>query len=102
MAVSLTAADLAAAGGERIDETLAARLLPVAREMVDRYAPNAPDEVSNEAAIRCAGYLTVAPDNVVQQSAGPLQASYAVSRQSTLRHSGAMSLLAPYKVRRIL
>ena len=33
----------------------AVRLLPVVSEMVDRFAPAAPAEIANEAAIRAAG-----------------------------------------------
>ena len=40
-----------------IPPTTAARLLPVATEMVTRYAPQAPDAMANEGVIRLAGYM---------------------------------------------
>ena len=59
MAVTLTAPELAQAVG--VDSTTATRLLPVATELVTRYAPDAPDAISNEAVIRCAGWLSEQP-----------------------------------------
>ena len=99
MAVSLTEAQLEAALG--IEAKIAARLLPVAGEMVNRYAPGAPDAVASEAAIRCAGYLAEMPAAAVRSEAvGDVSTTYAASQVSALRHSGAMALLSPWKVRR--
>ena len=38
--------------------------------------------------------------SIKSESAGPLRVAYAVHEKNTLRHSGAMALLSPYKVRR--
>ena len=64
MAVTLTVAQLEAALG--IDTEQATRLLGVATELVDRYAPGAPETVKNEAAIRCAGWLAEQPHAAIR------------------------------------
>ena len=71
--------------------------------LVDRYAPHAPSEIKNEAAIRTAGYLQQHPmSGMGQESLGSLQVSLTTSQLSALRHSGSMALLSPWKVRRAL
>ena len=95
----LSAADLAAAVG--VDDDTAARLLDVANELVERYAPAAPEAVKREAIIRCAGWLHGQPaDSVRSRAVGPMNVSHAPSMYSALRHSGAMALLSAWKVRR--
>ncbi|MCY4510665.1 MAG: hypothetical protein OXG35_27455 [Acidobacteria bacterium] len=92
MAVTLAAAALATAIrlGDSTEETAqATRLLSVATETVTRHAPAAPDAIHDEAAIRVAGYLFDMP----QAHAGH---GYA----DVLRNSGALALLAPYRVHR--
>lgn len=99
MAVTLSADALATATGA--DTTAAARYLAVVSAQVDRYAPGAPEETANEAAIRFAGWLHGQPQSSVSaMAAGPLTASYMRSHLSGFRHSGAMALLSPWKVRR--
>ena len=99
MAVTLTAAALAAAIRQPAD--VAARLLPVATELVERYAPAAPESVQNEAAIRCAGYLAQQPSDARRSTTvGGVSSSWAATHTSTLRHSGGMALLSPWKRRR--
>ena len=70
--------------------------IKTARELVKQYAPNAPGCVRDEAIIRTVGYLVdrwASRDSVDGQSQAPGQIS-------ALRHSGAMALLSPWKVRR--
>ena len=99
MAVTLSAAELTEAVG--VDSTTATRLLAVATELVTRYAPDAPDAVANEAVIRTAGWLAEMPSAAItSESEGDIRTSYAPTMQSALRHSGAMALLSPWKVRR--
>lgn len=92
MAVTLSAAQLAAAlrmgeSGEELAQ--AARLLTYAAVAVTRYAPDAPNVVHDEAAIRLAGYIFDAP------FAGRGDA-YANAGRS----SGAWAILAPYREHR--
>ena len=79
----------------------AMRLLPVVAALVDRYAPGAPDAISNEAAVRCAGWLAEQPGASVRgETMGDISTSWAPTMHSALRHSGAMALLTAWKVRR--
>ena len=99
MAVTTTAAQLAEAVG--VDSTTATRLLAVATELVNRFAPDAPDAIANEGAIRTTGWLAEQPSAAItSETEGDIRTSYAPSMQSALRHSGAMSLLSPWKNRR--
>ena len=99
MAVTLTAADLAAVLG--VESAIATRLLPVASALVERYAPDAPEAIQNEAAIRCSGWLNEQPAAAVRsERIGDIQTDYSPSNMSALRHSGAMALLTGWKVRR--
>ena len=73
----------------------------VAGALVERYANAAPQAVKNEAVIRCAGWLADSPSSGIRdESAGQLSASYSASMTGALRHSGAMGLLSPWRVRR--
>lgn len=87
---------IGATGDSTID-----RLGSTAAALVERHAPAAPQAVKNEAVIRCAGWLRSAPSSGKADSTiGPMSATYSPARYAALRHSGAMSLLAPWKVRR--
>ena len=99
MAVTLKSSALADVLG--VDSSTADRLLDVAILLVESYAPLAPDAVSNEAAIRTAGWLHETPHgNIRSESEGDITTSYAIASMSALRHSGAMALLSVWKVRR--
>ena len=99
MAVTLTAAELAEAVG--VDSATAIRLLAVATALVEMYAPDAEASISNEAAIRTAGWLAEQPSAAIRsETEGDVTTSYAPTMMSALRHSGAMALLSPFKVRR--
>ncbi len=104
-AAPLDAAALTAAIDTTEDH--AQRLLPVAEALVERYGADAPAAVRQEAAIRTAGYLAERPawgPGGDSETIGPMVKSrdYAADALSALRHSGAMSLLSPWKVRRAL
>lgn len=76
------------------------RLLAVATRLVTRFAPDAPDEVLNEAVVRCVGWLAETPPSGVRQmSTGEVTLDYTPGQKGALRHSGGMSLLSPWKVR---
>ena len=92
MAVTITADTLRDA--LRLDETAeetaeVTRLLAVATEAVEKYGPDAPATVQNEAVIRVAGYLLDAPT-----------AARGTGYADPVRNSGATALLAPYRVHR--
>ena len=92
MAVTLSAAQLRAAlrlGDSTEESEEAMRLLKYAKVAVTQRAPDAPDEVHNEAVIRLAGYL-------YDQPTVGREAEYA----NALRNSGAGAILLPYVQRR--
>ena len=83
------------------DEGTLERLGAAAATLVERYAPDAPIAIKNEATIRCAGWLAQQPAAAVRsESVGDIRTSFAPTHTSALRHSGAMALLSPWKMRR--
>ena len=99
MAVTMNRAQLRLALG--IDADTAERLLKVATELCERYAPGVPEVIANEAVIRCVGWLADTPAPSLQsEQYGDLGATWAPGQISALRHSGAMALLSPWKQRR--
>ena len=98
MAVTIGAPALGEVIG--VDASTATRVLAVASELVMRHAPDAPNAISNEAVIRTAGWLAEQPSAAIRsETEGDIRTSF-VPTQSALRHSGAMALLSPWKVRR--
>ena len=92
-------------------------MLEVASALVIAYAPNAPDKVQNEAVIRTVGWLLETPRGSIRsrterrdvegaiedpgrRTSNETRVQYATSEKGALRHSGAMSLLSPWKQRR--
>ena len=102
--VTLTPAILASIIGSTEGE--ATRLMNVAVPLVERYAPDAPSEVRDEAVIRVAGALYEGQDNFggkEAESIGPKTVNYTPSPAGGISHfrrSGAMALLSPYRKRR--
>lgn len=94
----ITAAELAAEIGA--DATRAGHLLASAWALVQRYGPAAPDAIKREAIIRCSGWLHEQPRAAVRsESTGDISTNFAPTHVSALRHSGAMALITPWKVR---
>lgn len=99
MPVGINAAQLATT--IKTTPEIAARLLPVVSLMIERFAPNAPDEIQDESAIRCAGWLAdMTPSINIRAGGLTLRKSRHRSDLGALRSSGAMSLLSPYRHRR--
>ena len=95
-----TACLKAAIGADLTDERVQA-LGAAAAALVEKYAAGAPQPIKNEAVIRTAGYMLEQPAAAVRQDVvGEINTSYAATHVSALRHSGAMALLSPWKVRR--
>ena len=81
----------------------AARLGRVCAELVEEYSPGAPQPIRDEAVIRCSGWLYESTPGLADSklSAGPVEVVKTFSPGlSALRHSGAMALLSPWKIRR--
>ena len=99
MAVDLTAQQLAEESGA--DLSRAERVLPAAREMVEQYAPGAPDAPKVEAIIRFGGYLLGSDHGgIAKESIGPRDVEYTVNHAAAFRNSGAAMLLTRWRVRR--
>ena len=96
MAVTLTVEQLAAhlrlSDGESVAEPTAGiltRHLATATALIESYAPNAPEAVQNEAAIRLCGWLYDAPSHGMR------------GIQNGLSASGAAALLGRWRERRV-
>ena len=99
--MAVTISEAAQAEAVAVTRAQAARLLPVAAALVERYAPAAPVAVQNEAAIRVCGYLSQQPESAQRSDRiGDIETRWAPNNLSALRHSGAMALLTFWKVRR--
>lgn len=99
MAVTLTRPALAVAlrivvsEGETLTSGQTAtldRLLATASTLVEQYAPDAPDSLQNEAAIRIAGYLFDTDPAESRRVASPML------------YSGGAALLSPWRARRLV
>ena len=97
----ITAGELATAIGS--DASTATRLLSVTEALVERYAPDAPEAIKNEAIIRSAGWLyQVTPTNLRTKKIGEISIERVPSMAAAnpLRASGALAILTHYKRRR--
>ena len=99
-ALTAARACMAAAIGATDDATID-RLGSTVAALVEQYAATAPQSVKNEAVIRCAGWLFEQPaGSITNEAEGDIRTGFAPTMHSALRHSGAMALLSPWKVRR--
>ena len=76
-----------------------------AAAMVERFAPDAPTPVKNEAVIRISGYLYAKrPEKYGKISVGSLALESRPERMhaDAMRNSGARSILSPWRNRRAL
>ena len=102
-ALKLAAQELSNATGFVDGYALASRFGPVAGELIQRYAPGAPQAVKNEAAIRIIGWLKDQPAFALRRTENERgqEVEYQTAQNmSALRHSGAMALLTAWKIRR--
>ena len=97
--MAITAVQLAAVIGT--DSTRAAGLLAVCADIVDGYAPTAPDPIRDEATIRLAGYLAQSDyGGIMSESLGPMTVRYPTNHAGLLIRSGALTLLTRWRRRR--
>ena len=75
------------------------RRLAVATALCDGFASGAPEDVSNEAALRLAGWLGVQQGGL-EVAAEVRFIKAPVTARNALRLSGAAALLAPWRVHR--
>ena len=87
--------------GQHIDVDIVLTTARAAAEMVQAYAPGAPQFIKDNALLRTTAFLVEHPSaGIRSESTGDIRTTYSTNEYSPLRHSGAMSLLAPYRVRR--
>ncbi len=99
MAVTLTAEALAVETSA--DTERARRILAVASALVEKYAPEAPEAIQNEAAIRLGGYLSQADYGTIRtETLGPYSVSHQMNHAMAFRNSGAQALLTYWRERR--
>lgn len=95
----LTAEYVASVTGADMDR--AGRVVPVAAELVNRYAPRAPGAVKVEAALRCCGWMLQAPAaGERREDTGDISTAWSPTVTGAMLASGARGLLAPWRVRR--
>ena len=101
-ALKLAVQELASATGLE-GHALASRFGPVAGELIQRYAPGAPQAVKNEAVVRVIGWISEQPAFALRRTENEegQEVEYQTAQNmSALRHSGAMALLTSWKIRR--
>ena len=98
-AITLTVEQVKFSTEMNVYDQAATRLGSMAAELVERYAPDAPDGVKLEAAIRCIGWWTQsAAFPVSSRSFGEAgSVDYALSRLNPILHSGASMILSPFR-----
>ena len=102
-AMKATAELSKAIGGDGAQtDPVARRLGPVAAEIVQNFAPDAPSSVKNEGTIRLCGYLAASElhgyGTLQSDTVGQLASTYRYSSDA-FRRCGAMALLSPYRPR---
>lgn len=89
------------AGRAAESDEAACALGEAAAARVEAYAPDAPQALRDEAAIRFAGYLAQADFATVKsETIGPRSTEYNMDHAAAWRNSGAAMLLSPWRVRR--
>ena len=96
---AIQAATTALAEAVGCSEAVACRLGPVVAALVDRFASGAPAAIKTEAVIRAAGWLYSNRPGIRKVGVSNIDIEFD-GGQSALRHSGAMALLSPFKIRR--
>ena len=96
---AIQAATTALAEACGCSEAVAGRLGPVVAALVQQYASGAPAVLKSEAVIRASGWLHGNKPGLRKVGVSNIDIEYS-GGQSALRHSGAMALLSPFKVRR--
>lgn len=76
-------------------------LAQMASDLIQNYAPDAPQSLKNEGALRIIGRAVEQPGaSRREQRIGEISAAYAPSLTGMLHHAGVKSLLSPWRQRR--
>ena len=99
MAVTLTVAQFKDRANSGNPDSILNPILEAAKVLVERYAPEAPEAVQNEATVRLASWLEPPPSSEPVTEVGEVKQS-ADGRNYRLgfHRSGAQDLLSPWRV----
>lgn len=101
MAVTITYEQAASTQGElrsQADRFYAEALYDACVAVVEKFAPDAPDAVQNEALIRMYGHLGSVAGGVRSERVGGMASSYDAKQSiNALKHSGAAALLSHWR-----
>ena len=102
-AIALTVEQVKGATDVNLHDQDATRLGSMAAALVEKYAPDAPDGVKLEAAIRCIGWWTQSPIMPISSrsfgNAGVVgSVDYALHKLNPILHSGAAMILTPWRI----
>ena len=95
--MAVTLADLKEVGLLTLPDAGAQRKLDTASALVERYAPDAPDGVKDEATIRAVGWLLERSPGYASASFGDDMTRFAAMSINVLYHSGATGILTPWR-----
>ena len=94
------------AAGSNLSDDRAAALGEVASALVERFAPDAPGAIKNEAVIRVAGWIRAREPKPLQSISLPSGMRFDFRERffapNAMTNSGARSLLMPWRLRRAL
>ena len=93
------------AGGKNLTDERAGMLGDAASALVERFAPDAPMPIKNEATIRVAGWMNVREPKPVQGiTTGGVRLDFRERfyAPNAMMNSGARQMLTPWRVRRAL
>ena len=105
LASALVCLKMSIAGGTKLTDDRAAALGNAASALVERFAPDAPQSIRNEATIRIAGWVYAREPKPVQGiTVGGIKLDFRERffAPDAMRNSGARALLTPWRTRRAL
>ena len=92
-------------GGANLSDDRVAALGEAASAMIERFAPDAPDEIRNEATLRCAAWMHAREPKPLQGlNIGGMRLDFRERFYSphAMVNSGARAILEPWRTRRAL
>ena len=104
-AAAIEALKAGISGGANLTDDRVAALGEAASSLVERFSPDAPDSIRNEATVRCAGWMHARVSRPLQGiSIEGMRLDFRERFYSpnALVNSGARAILEPWRVRRAL
>ena len=82
------------------DDEIVDSICEATAEVIQKYAPLAPQAVKDEAFMRLAAYMHSKVDLVTRERDGEMEMEYDLNASALFRRCGAQGLLSPWKIRR--